>query len=69
MRGRGLLLGAQLADGIDAPTVYRSLLATGLICNAVNPTTLRFAPPITVSDDELVEAVDLVGAALGEMTP
>ena len=67
VRGRGLLLGAQLADGIDAPTVYRTLLGTGLICNAVNATTLRFAPPITVSDAELVEAVELVGAALEEV--
>lgn len=67
VRGRGLLLGAQLADGIDAPTVYRALLARGLICNAVSATTLRFAPPLTVSDAELDEAVALVGAALAEV--
>lgn len=66
VRGRGLLLGAQLADGIDAPQVYRDLLGAGLICNAVNASTLRFAPPITVSDDELVEAVGLVGHVLQE---
>jgi predicted acetylornithine/succinylornithine family transaminase len=69
VRGRGLLLGAQLADGIDAPAVYRALLAAGLICNAVNATTLRFAPPITVTDGELVEATDLVTAALTEAAP
>jgi acetylornithine/N-succinyldiaminopimelate aminotransferase len=66
VRGRGLILGAQLVDGIDAPTVYRSLLAQGFICNAVNASTLRFLPPITVSDAEIEEAVDLVGAALAE---
>ena len=64
VRGRGLLLGAQLIEGVAAPDVYRSLLASGLICNAVNASTLRFAPPITVTDDELVEAVELVGSAL-----
>jgi acetylornithine/N-succinyldiaminopimelate aminotransferase len=69
VRGRGLLLGAQLADGIDAPAVYRALLAAGLICNAVNATTLRFAPPITVTDGELVEATDLVTVALTEAAP
>ncbi len=67
VRGRGLLLGAQLADGLDAPAVYRSLLGSGLICNAVNPTTLRFAPPITVTDGELVEAVGYVATALDEV--
>jgi predicted acetylornithine/succinylornithine family transaminase len=67
VRGAGLLLGAQLADGIDAPTVYKALLAKGLICNAVNASTLRFAPPLTVSDAELEEAAALVAAALTEV--
>jgi acetylornithine/N-succinyldiaminopimelate aminotransferase len=69
VRGRGLLLGAQLADGIVAGDVYQAALRSGLICNAVNASTLRFAPPITVSDDELVEAVGLVGVALAEVAP
>lgn len=66
VRGRGLLLGAALADGLDAPSIYRRLLADGLICNAVNAATLRFAPPLTVSDAEIDEAVALVGRALAE---
>jgi acetylornithine/N-succinyldiaminopimelate aminotransferase len=64
VRGRGLILGAQLVEGIDAPTVYRSLLDAGLICNAVNASTLRFLPPLTVSDAELDEAIGLIGDAL-----
>jgi len=67
VRGAGLILGAQLADGIDAPTVYRVLLDRGFICNAVNASTLRFLPPLTVSDDELVEAASIVGAVLAEV--
>ena len=68
VRGAGLLLGAQLAEGLDAPAAYRSLLGRGLICNAVNATTLRFAPPLTVSDDEIDAAVAIVGTVLAEMT-
>jgi acetylornithine/succinyldiaminopimelate/putrescine aminotransferase len=67
VRGRGLLLGAHLHEGLDAPAVYRALLERGLICNAVNADTVRFAPPITVSDDELVEAAALVADVLGEV--
>lgn len=67
VRGAGLLLGAKLADGIDATTVYKSLLEKGLICNAVNPSTLRFAPPLTVSDAELAEAAALVTQVLAEV--
>ena len=56
MRGRGLLLGAALADGIDAKAVYAELLDRGLIVNAVNGSTIRLVPPITVTDDEIDEA-------------
>jgi acetylornithine/N-succinyldiaminopimelate aminotransferase len=64
VRGAGLLLGAQLVEGIDAPSIYQTLLADGLICNAVNSSTLRLLPPITVTDDELTEAVGKIAAAL-----
>jgi acetylornithine/succinyldiaminopimelate/putrescine aminotransferase len=64
VRGAGLLLGAQLADGIVAGDVYASLLRKGLIVNAVNASTLRFAPPLTVSDAEIDEALALVREAL-----
>ena len=60
VRGQGLMLGAQLADGIDAKTVYLRLLERGLITNAVNASTLRFVPPLTVSDAEIDEALALV---------
>lgn len=66
VRGAGLILGAQLVEGIDAPAVYRSLIGSGLICNAVNASTLRLLPPLTVSDEELVEAVGLIGIAVRE---
>ena len=69
VRGRGLILGAQLIDGIDAPTAYRTLLDRGLICNAVNASTLRFLPPLTVSDPEIDEAVALVAEVLAEVAP
>jgi acetylornithine/N-succinyldiaminopimelate aminotransferase len=58
VRGDGLLLGAQLDEGIDAPAVYARMLEHGIICNAVNPTTIRLAPPLTVTEAELTEAAD-----------
>jgi acetylornithine/succinyldiaminopimelate/putrescine aminotransferase len=64
VRGAGLLLGAQLADGIVAGDVYKTLLEKGLIVNAVNASTLRLAPPLTVSDAEIDEAVDLIAEVL-----
>ena len=64
VRGAGLLLGAQLADGIVAGDVYKTLLEQGLIVNAVNASTLRLAPPLTVSDAEIDEAVALIAEVL-----
>ena len=66
VRGAGLILGVQLVEGIDAPAVYRRLIDLGLICNAVNASTLRLLPPLTVTDDELVEAIGLIAQALQE---
>lgn len=68
IRGAGLILGVQLVEGIDAPAVYRRLTELGLICNAVNASTLRLLPPLTVTDDELIEAVGLITQALAEAT-
>ncbi len=69
VRGAGLLLGAQLVPGIEAAAAYRALLGRGLICNAVNADTLRFAPPLTVTDGELAEAAGMVAAVLAELAP
>jgi predicted acetylornithine/succinylornithine family transaminase len=65
VRGKGLLLAAEI-PGHEAPAVYRSLLDHGLVANAVGPTSLRFAPPLTVSDAEIDEAVAIVDAVLNQ---
>ena len=41
-----------------------ALLDAGLVANAVTPTALRFAPPLTVSDAEIDEAVTILDGAL-----
>jgi predicted acetylornithine/succinylornithine family transaminase len=64
VRGLGLLLAAELEPGREAKAVYESALARGLVTNAVTPTALRLAPPITVSDDEIDEAVGILAEVL-----
>lgn len=63
VRGLGLLLAVEL-DGHDASAVHRRLLDDGLITNAVSPTALRLAPPLTVTDDEIDEAVEKIAVVL-----
>jgi predicted acetylornithine/succinylornithine family transaminase len=66
VRGRGLMLGVELAEGIDAKAVYADLLDRGLIVNAVTASALRLVPPITVSDSEIDEAIALITASLAQ---
>ena len=63
VRGAGLLLAAEL-DGRDTKPVAAECLERGLVVNNVTPTALRFAPPLTVSDDEIDEAVAIVKEVL-----
>jgi acetylornithine/N-succinyldiaminopimelate aminotransferase len=63
VRGMGLLLAVEL-DGHDARVVAAELLRRGLVVNAVTPTALRLAPPLTVRDEEIDEAVALLAGVL-----
>lgn len=64
VRGSGLLLGAQLVEGVLTADVVPALLDAGLIVNGVNATTIRFAPPLTVSDAEVDEALSILATVL-----
>jgi acetylornithine/N-succinyldiaminopimelate aminotransferase len=63
VRGRGLLIGVELGDEI-AREVLDDMRGRGLIANALTVRTLRFIPPLIVSQEEVDEAVDILEAAL-----
>ena len=64
VRGIGLLLAAELAEGLDAKQVAADALAAGLVVNAVTPTALRLAPSLLVTDEEIDEAVGILRKVL-----
>ena len=66
IRGRGLMLGLALADGVDASAVMRSALEGGLVVNAPNPETIRLLPPLTTSASEIATGIERLLAALDE---
>ena len=62
-RGRGLMVAAEV--NAEAPDVAkRALLEHKLIINATGATTLRFLPPLIVTDAEIDEALTRLTAAL-----
>ncbi len=64
VRGRGLLLAAELDEGLAAGEVAVGALAEGLVLNAVTPTALRLAPPLNATNEEIDEGVRRLAAAL-----
>jgi predicted acetylornithine/succinylornithine family transaminase len=66
MRGRGLMIGLELADGIDAREVTAAALRRGLVVNAPNPDTIRLLPALTIAADDLGEGILRLRAALSD---
>jgi predicted acetylornithine/succinylornithine family transaminase len=64
VRGRGLMVGVGLEDGIDAAAVGTDLLEHGLIVNVPEPGTLRLLPPLTVDSEQIEQASGLIGDSL-----
>jgi acetylornithine/N-succinyldiaminopimelate aminotransferase len=64
VRGRGLMLGVGLADGIDAAAIGADLLQRSLIVNVPEPGTLRLLPPLTVDSAQTERAVALIADSL-----
>jgi len=62
VRGLGLMVAADL--NIDAAQVVGACRDRGLLLNAVQPTTLRFAPPLIVTTSEVDRAVEILDGAL-----
>ena len=52
IEGRGLLLGAQLAEETAAAVVTRAQ-ERGFLLNNTGPARLRFAPPLTITEDDV----------------
>jgi predicted acetylornithine/succinylornithine family transaminase len=63
VRGRGLMLAIEVDDAPDL--VRRALLEQRLVVNATGPTTVRFLPPLIVTEAEVDEALSRLRALTG----
>lgn len=64
VRGRGLLIGAQLADGLKSGDFVRELIDRGFIIGGAGDSVLRFAPPLIVSKQEIDALISALEDAL-----
>ena len=65
VRGKGLMLGADLEEGIDAHEVVKdALFKQQLVINATGDSTLRFLPPLTITKADVDEFTEKLQAVL-----
>ena len=63
VRGRGLLIGVELAPELAPATVVKSLMEKGFLTGTAGDRVLRFAPPLVVEPTE----IDALLVALDEI--
>jgi ornithine--oxo-acid transaminase len=65
VRGRGLWAGIEIAPGgMTAREASEELMARGVLCKETHDTTLRVAPPLMISREDLDLGVDTITAVL-----
>ena len=67
VRGEGLLLGLDLKDPEFAKEVFQKCLEEGVLVNLIAGTTIRLAPPLTVTKTEIRYALDTLRAAVDSL--
>lgn len=59
VRGRGLLIGVEFhADKVAARTVCEHLMERGILSKETHDTVVRFAPPLTITRDQVDDVID-----------
>ncbi|MET8053758.1 MULTISPECIES: ornithine--oxo-acid transaminase [unclassified Streptosporangium] len=68
VRGRGLWAGVDIDPSLaSGREVSKALMAHGVLAKDTHGSTVRLAPPIVISEEDLVWAIDQLGAVLAEL--
>lgn len=62
IRGKGLFIGLELT--VDARPYCERLMEQGVLCKETHATTIRLAPPLTISREELIWGLDRIEQVL-----
>jgi acetylornithine/succinyldiaminopimelate/putrescine aminotransferase len=67
VKGLGMLMGLDIADGGKLPELMTSLQAEGLIVLRSGTSILRIAPPLVITTDELDKGLTIIEKACSEI--
>jgi len=65
IRGKGLIVGVEM--DIEANPIVEKGYDHGLLLVSAGPNIVRFVPPLTISKEELAQAVEILGTILQEI--
>jgi len=65
VRGKGLIMAAELSAGIKGADIVKAALDKGVLLNCIGESILRFIPALTVTADEVDEMIDVLKGVLG----
>jgi acetylornithine/N-succinyldiaminopimelate aminotransferase len=64
VRGRGLMIGVTLSEGLDASEIAARALEAGLVINVPGESMLRFLPPLVIDEGDVDEALLILADVL-----
>lgn len=64
VRGRGLMIGLEFADGATAKAVEQAAFHRGLVVLTCGPAAIRLAPPLVITPEQVDTAVRLLDASI-----
>ncbi|MCF8051022.1 MAG: ornithine--oxo-acid transaminase [Desulfobacterales bacterium] len=66
IRGKGLMIGVELSPDAGGARAYcERLMAEGLLCKETHENTIRFAPPLVITQEEVDWALERIRKVLG----
>ena len=69
VRGRGLWIGVELVDSAGGARRFcEALQQRGLLCKETHENTIRFAPPLCITREELDWAAENIVAVFDELS-
>lgn len=67
VRGRGLMLGAELEPDRDGPAVVDRMRELGVLANCTAGSVVRLLPPLILKEEELMRILDVLAQSLEEV--
>jgi len=70
VRGRGLFVGVELKHDlhVDANDWAKILCKKGLLTKATHDSTIRLAPPLVITEDEVHQSLEVISSGLVALT-